>query len=136
LAAYTCTPLVKIPVSDLKPGAKVKGVTIADLGQGNQPLDMIPYKKDGHNFILIANSSRGVMKLKADNLETYRAIDSPEVPNPPTNIAGVPYDTMTDLKGVEHITQLDDSDALLLSGTPQDKGAPVGPMNLTTIALP
>ena len=25
LAAYTCTPLVKIPVSDLKPGAKVQG---------------------------------------------------------------------------------------------------------------
>src|SRR6187551_1812072 len=36
LAAYTCTPLVKIPMSDLKPGAQVKGVTIADLGAGNQ----------------------------------------------------------------------------------------------------
>jgi hypothetical protein len=137
LAAYTCTPLVKIPVSDLKPGAKVKGVTIADLGQGNQPLDMVPYKKDGHNFILIANSSRGVMKLKADNLESYEAIDSPTVPNPPTNIAGVPYDTMSDLKGVTHIAQLDDSDALLLSGTPSGgQAAPAGPMNLTTIALP
>src|SRR6185436_9063277 len=39
LAAYTCTPLVKIPVSDLRAGAQVKGVTIADLGAGNQPLD-------------------------------------------------------------------------------------------------
>src|SRR5215831_8432521 len=48
LAAYTCTPLVKIPVSDLKAGAQVKGVTIADLGAGNQPLDMVPYTKDGH----------------------------------------------------------------------------------------
>src|SRR5579872_21333 len=77
LAAYTCTPLVKIPLSDLKPGAKVKGVTIADLGSGNQPIDMVPYKKDGHNYILIANSSRGLVKLKADSLETYAAIDSP-----------------------------------------------------------
>src|SRR6185436_16631020 len=42
LAAYTCTPLVKIPMSALKPGAQVKGVTIADLGSGNQPLDMVP----------------------------------------------------------------------------------------------
>ena len=57
LAAYTCTPLVKIPVSDLKPGAKVKGVEIADLGAGNQPLDMVPYKKDGHDYILIANTA-------------------------------------------------------------------------------
>src|SRR3984957_852928 len=35
LAAYTCTPLVKIPVSELKPGAKVEGTTIAELGAGN-----------------------------------------------------------------------------------------------------
>ncbi len=90
LAAYTCTPLVKIPVSELKPGAKVKGVAIADLGAGNQPLDMVPYKKDGHDYILIANSSCGVMKLKADNLESYQAIDSPTV----TDVAGVPFDTM------------------------------------------
>src|SRR5262249_9787357 len=30
LASYTCTPLVKIPVSELKPGAKVKGTTVAE----------------------------------------------------------------------------------------------------------
>ena len=29
ISAYTCTPLVKIPVSELKPGAKLKGTTIA-----------------------------------------------------------------------------------------------------------
>lgn len=34
LAAYTCTPLVEIPVSELKPGAKVEGTTIAELGAG------------------------------------------------------------------------------------------------------
>src|SRR6202035_3912286 len=117
LAAYTCTPLVKIPVSDLKAGAQVKGVTISDLGSGNQPLDMVPYKKDGHEYILIANSSRGVMKLKADKLDGYDAIDSPTVPNPPTNIAGVPYDTLSDLKGVQHVTRLDENDALLVIGT-------------------
>jgi hypothetical protein len=140
LAAYTCTPLVKIPVSDLTPGAKVKGTTIADLGSGSQPLDMVPYKKDGHQFILIANSSRGVMKLKADNLDSYRAIDSPEVPNPPTNIAGVPYDTMAELQGVQHLAQLDDANALVLTGkftgASYAPGAPAGPLNLQTIALP
>jgi hypothetical protein len=140
LAAYTCTPLVKIPVSDLKPGAQVKGTTIADLGSGNQPLDMIPYKKDGHDYILIANSSRGMMKLDADNLQSYPAIDSPTVPNPPSNIAGVPYDTLSNLKGVQHIARLDDTDALLLvgkfTGMPWAPGPPEGPVNLQTIALP
>jgi hypothetical protein len=101
---------------------------------------MIPYKKDGHEYILIANSSRGVMKLKADNLQSYEAIDSPTVPNPPTNIAGVPYDTLGDLKGVQHIARLDDSNALLLVGTftgaAYAPGPPTGPLNLQTIALP
>jgi len=130
LAAYTCTPLVKIPVSQLKPGAQVKGVEIADLGAGNQPLDMVPYKKDGHNFILIANSARGVMKLKADNLESYPAIDSPTV----TDVAGVPYDTMTNLQNVQHLTQLDDSNALIITGIAKGQTGPA--TNLQTIALP
>jgi hypothetical protein len=141
LAAYTCTPLVKIPVSDLTPGAKVKGVTIADLGSGNQPLDMVPYKKDGHEYVLVANSSRGVMKLAADNLEKYEPIDSPTVPNPEGgNVAGVPYKTLSDLKGVQHLTRLDDSNALLLiggfTGQSYAPGPPSGPVNLQTIALP
>lgn len=137
LAAYTCTPLVKIPVADLKPGAKVKGVTIADLGSGNNPLDMVPYSKGGHNYILVANTSLGVVKLKADSLETYKPIDSPTK----TDVAGVPYDKISDLKDVQHLAQLDASDAVILTGKPGpgpawNPGPAVGPMNLQTIALP
>jgi hypothetical protein len=123
LAAYTCTPLVKIPVSDLKPGAKVKGVTIADLGSGNQPLDMVPYAKDGHNYILVANSSHGTMKLKADNLETYKPIESPTV----VDVAGVPFDRIPAIKSVRHLAQYDASHALVLTSAPA---------NLQTVALP
>jgi len=130
LAAYTCTPLVKIPVSELKPGAKVKGVEIADLGAGNQPLDMVPYKKGGHDYILIANSAFGVVKLKADNIETYPAINAPTI----TDVAGVPYDKITELTNVRHIAQVDDTSVLLLSGKTGNGQA--GSMNLSTIALP
>jgi hypothetical protein len=126
LAAYTCTPLVKIPVGQLKPGSKVKGVEIADLGAGNQPLDMVPYKKDGHEYVLIANSSYGVVKLKADKLESYPAIDSPTV----TDVAGVPYDKITSVKDVRHLAQLDDSNVLLVIG--KNGGA----STLQTMALP
>jgi len=137
LAAYTCTPLVKIPVADLKPGAQVKGVEIADLGMGNQPLDMVPYKKDGHDYILIANSALGMMKLKADKIESYPAIESPTT----TNVAGVPYDSLTQFTNVQHLTRLDDSSALILVGKPGPgpayaPGPAVGPINLQTIALP
>ena len=63
LAAYQCTPLVKLPVADLKAGAHVKGTTIAELGNRNRPLDMIVYQKDGKDYLLMTNSSRGVMKI-------------------------------------------------------------------------
>jgi hypothetical protein len=132
LAAYTCTPLVKIPVSQLQPGAQVKGVEIADLGAGNQPLDMVPYKKDGHDYILIANSARGVMKLKADHLESYPAIESPTV----TDIAGVPYDTMANLQDVQHLTQLDSSNAVIITGKKAGQPDAAGSTSLQTIALP
>src|SRR5262245_19175781 len=129
LAAYTCTPLVKIPMSDLKPGAQVKGVTIADLGAGNQPLDMVPYKKDGHEFILIANTSFGVVKLHADTLATDKPIDSPTV----VNVAGAPYDKLTSLTQVQHLAAIDESNALLVTAASRTSA---GPVNLKTIALP
>ena len=137
LAAYTCTPLVKIPVSSLKPGVKVKGVEIADLGAGNQPLDMVPYKKGGHDYILIANSAFGVYKLKADNLESYPAINEPTI----TDVAGVPFDKISSLTNVRHIAPCDDSNVLLLMGKPGSgpayaPGPLAGPINLATMALP
>jgi hypothetical protein len=125
LAAYTCTPLVKIAVSDLKPGAQVKGTTIADLGAGNRPLDMVPYQKGGHNYILIANSSNGIQKLQADNLEAYKPITSPTV----MDTGGVPFEKIGELKGVMHLARLDDSNALVLMGTNDS-------LDLKSIALP
>ena len=123
LAAYTCTPLVKIPVSDLKSGAKVKGTTIAELGNGNRPIDMIVYQRDGKNFILMANSRRGLMKLTADRLEDYKPITAQ------TEVTGVPYQTIEALKGVQQLDKYDNSNAVVLMGT----GAS---LDLRTIALP
>ena len=138
LAAYTCTPLVRIPVSDLKAGAKVKGQTIADLGAGNQPLDMVPYKKGGKDYILVANTAFGLLKVQADHLETYPTIDSP-TKNPGT--AGMPFEKITSVTNVKQLAQLDSSNAVVLTATSGPgpayaPGPPVGPMNLKTIVLP
>jgi hypothetical protein len=123
LAAYTCTPLVKLPVSQLKSGSKVMGTTIAELGSGNRPLDMIVYNKGGKDFILMANNSRGVMKLSADNLDSYKPITAP------SDIAGVPYQTIAGLKGIEQLDNFDDGHAVVL----QVDGSKT---ELKTIALP
>jgi hypothetical protein len=123
VAAYTCTPLVTIPMGELKPGVKVKGTTIAELGAGNRPLDMIAYKKDGHDYILMANSAHGVLKLTADHLETYKPILAQTEP------AGVPFEHVKDLAGVKHLTSLDNSSALILSDNN-------GTQDLRSIPLP
>ena len=123
LAAYTCTPLVKIPVSELKGGAKVKGTTIAELGAGNRPLDMIAYNKGGKPYILMANSAHGVLKLDAQHLDTYKSITAP------TDITGVPFEHVDAWQGVQHLQQYDNNNALVLSSNN-------GAVDLKTIALP
>ncbi len=123
LAAYTCTPLVTIPVSELKPGNKVKGTTIAELGNRNRPLDMVVYRKGGKDYILMANSSRGVMKLPAANLDKYQPITTQ------TEKEGVPYETIASLKGVQQLDKLDEANALLL----MDDG---GSLDLRSVPLP
>ena len=44
IASYTCTPLVTIPLSEIGNANEVKGKTIAELGYGNTPIDMITYQ--------------------------------------------------------------------------------------------
>ena len=126
LAAYTCTPLVRIPVSDLKPGQKVKGTTIAELGNHNRPLDMIVYNKGGKDYILMANSARGVMKIPAEGIDKVEGIKQARVPDK----AGVGYETIGMLKGVEQLDRFDKDHAIIL--VKADSGA----MNLETIELP
>jgi hypothetical protein len=124
LAAYTCTPLVKFPLAQLKPGTKVVGTTIAELGNRNRPLDMIIYQRDGQDYILMNNSSRGVMKMSTNKIDAYKAITEQ------TDITGLPYETIADLKGVEQLDRYDDANAMML--VTSDSGT----MTLKSVALP
>jgi len=101
LAAYQCTPLVRIPVSNLKPGEKVKGSTVAELGMGNRPLDMIVYEKGGKEYLLMANSKHGVLKIPTEGIDKVQPIDK-KVSTGGT--AGQKAEKVESLKGV---TQLD-----------------------------
>jgi hypothetical protein len=109
LAAYTCTPLVEIPVSVLKPGAKIKGKTIAELGNHNRPLDMIVYQKDGKDFLLLANNSRGVMKISTEHIAMAEGISEPV-----SDKKGQPYQTIEGWTGVEQLDLLDPTHAVVL----------------------
>ncbi len=117
LAAYLCTPIVKIAMSDLKPGAKVRATTIAEMGNQNRPIDMIAYKQDGKDYFLMANSARGVMKVDTAQLlssEPLTKVVSGVMVGKPGE---VPYRTLSDMHDVVHLAKVDDKQALILVAT-------------------
>jgi hypothetical protein len=124
LAAYTCTPLVTFPVSDLKNGAKVTGKTVAELGAGNTPLDMISYKKEGKDFLLMTNTRFGVRKVDTQEISTVAPITA--------RVGGTAGLKFEDISALSNVTQLDKLNAghavLLVTAN--------GSSELRTIALP
>ena len=79
IASYTCSPVVLIPLEELKDGASVTGRTIGDMGNG-QPIDMFTFKNiaaGGGEYMFVTNNSRqpqlfaldGLAKAKAYTLE-------------------------------------------------------------------
>lgn len=125
LAGYVCTPLVKFPLSSLKAGGKTVGTTVAELGNRNRPLDMIVYEKDGKDFLLLANSARGVMKISTEDIATREGL-SEKV----SGTAGQPYETVASLQGVVQLDKLNDTTAVVLIQS--DNGA----MQLKSVDLP
>ncbi len=124
IAGYLCTPLVKFPLSSLKPGAKVRGTTIAELGNRNRPLDMVLYTKGGKDFLLMSNNSRGVMKIPADTFASAAPITSK------IEVGGVPYETIKGMKGIEQLDLLDPQHSIVLAR------ADTGALNLEIVPLP
>jgi hypothetical protein len=53
VGAFTCTPIVKYALDDMTAGARVKGVSVVELGNGNTPQSMFTYEKDGKTYILM-----------------------------------------------------------------------------------
>jgi hypothetical protein len=126
IAGYTCTPLVKFPVSSLAPGSKVMGTTIAELGNRNRPTDMIVYNKAGKDYLLIANTSRGVMKVPTEGFAAAGGITAPVK----TETSGVGFEPITSLKGVEQLDLLDGQRAIVLT---RGEG---GALSLQAVVLP
>lgn len=117
LAAYTCTPLVAFPVGNLQDGTHVKGKTVAELGAGNSPLDIISVEKEGQTYILVANTNRTVMSINADDLPGADRLTEPLSKRYGT--AGVGY-TSLPLVGVLQMAMLNDENVLLLQRQSND----------------
>ncbi len=110
LASYLCTPLVVFPMDALQNGKHVKGTTIAELGSGNYPIDMVSYDYKGKQYVMIVNTTRGVMMLNIDELsKPLQAITTPV-----EDTAGVPVRYLRN-QGMLQVENYGDKNLLVLS---------------------
>ncbi len=109
VASYTCTPLVLFSMDELKPGAHVKGRTIAEMGNQNTPSDMIWLKEDDQSYLLMANSNRPAVKVSYDDIQKFQGSLTQQMPTfGGTNFTKLPYEKVLQLD------KLDDNKAVLI----------------------
>lgn len=77
LAGYGCAPLAAFSMAELKEKKHLRGTTLAELGGGNRPLDMIAYRKNGKEYVLIANSHRTLMSISAADIDRAEPVTKP-----------------------------------------------------------
>jgi hypothetical protein len=107
LASYTCTPVVHFPLTDLTDGAKAVGRTVAELGAVNQPLDMVSFRQEGQEYLLVANTAHGLVKIACRDIDAQSPLTEPKEP------VGVPRETK-DLQGIRRLANLNGSHVLVL----------------------
>jgi hypothetical protein len=126
IGGYLCTPLVKFSVASLQQPSVLphRGTTIGEFGAGNRPIDMIVYRKDGKDFILMSNTNNGVMKIPTETFATAEPID-----HPVNDTGGVPFETVETMDGVLQLDLFDATHSVVLVGTSTES-------NLQVVELP
>lgn len=110
VASYTCTPLVLFPMDELKPGSHVKGRTVAEMGSGNSPIDMITLTKGNEMFLVMANTARPVSKVDYKSLATFEGT----LTEPVKGTAGVTYTSVTDMTKVLQMDKINEAQLVVL----------------------
>ena len=107
VAGYTCTPIVAFAVADLVPGKHVVGRTVAELGAGNTPTDLVPFTRAGKNVIMVVNNRRPLMRIDATDVATGTALTTPDV----VGIARTPLEQPS---GITQMAELDASHVVVI----------------------
>jgi hypothetical protein len=142
VGAFACTPIVKYPVEALSAGAKVKGISVIELGSGNKPVDMFTYQKDGQEYVL-ANSYRRrhaekpispspywTVRFERSLLGENEKINENAAQRLSDGPAAARMKMVDTFHGVMQMDQLNDSRALVLRSDGQ------GHVDLETLDLP
>ena len=112
VASYTCTPLVLFPMDELQPGKHVKGRTVGEFGAGNSPIDMITVSNKDNSYLVMANSSRPVMRVNYKKIATYEGSLTEPIKES-FSTAGVDFVTLP-VVSVLQMDKLDDTKVLIL----------------------
>lgn len=112
VAAYTCTPLVTVSVDDLTDGSHVTGKTIAELGYGNTPLDVIAFSAgnmDGtvSSYVLVVNREMDADLITVEDLTASANAPGLMEPVPYLGATAGVQTTPLPLSGVLHMADQD-----------------------------
>lgn len=107
LASYTCTPVVHFSVKDVASGTRVTGRTVAELGSGNTPLDMVAFTRKGEEFLLVSNVRHPLMRLSRADIARQSPLIEPHEPLgvPRVNLPHPGVSRMANL-GADHVLML------------------------------
>ena len=112
VASYTCTPLVLFAMDELKPGAHVKGRTIAEMGNQNTPSDMIWLKENNQSYLVMANDHRPAVKVSYNDIKNFQGTLTQQIPGSGgANFTRLPYEKVLQLD------KLDDGRAVVIQRT-------------------
>lgn len=119
LAGYLCTPLVTFSLDEIRSQKKLRGKTIAELGYGNIPTDLVAYTKNGDDYVLISNSRRGAMRVRGS--EIVEAQKGAGITQEVGQRTGLTDETVP----IGHVAQMAtyDDDHVLILGRSMENGA-------------
>jgi hypothetical protein len=111
LAGYGCAPLAVFDMAALGREKHVRGRTLAELGGGNRPNDMVGVEYNGKRSVIISNSDRTLMRMAAADIDRSEPLLTEASPEHP--ILGTPYVALPvigvmqlDVLGPEYIVML------------------------------
>jgi hypothetical protein len=133
IAVYACTPLVKIPLSDLQDGKKVRGTMIGEMGFGNTPIDIVSFTHPMYqqDVVLVTNTNRSAVQVTLSDIGKAEAMPFGEGVQPVFSTAGVPQYELP-MSGTLHLALMDEQWAVTVRRDPED----VSNLQLHTLPIP
>lgn len=133
IAIYACTPIVRIPLSELTDGAEIRGTMIGEMGFGNTPLDIVPYTNawDGSQNVVVTNTNRSAAALGLEAIAAAEEMPHGKGVESVFSVAGV-YQFPLPMSGTMHLDTLDENFAVVIRHSPED----MRNIQLHTLPLP